>query len=77
MTNSKKTKDGGGDQSLKLGVNWNKLSEKIKKEFPGVSASDLQFMSRGENELIGRLQMKTGKTKTQLREWVRATAKII
>lgn len=74
MMNVKKNK---GDQNLKLGANWNNLREKIKKEFPGISPSDLQFMSRGENELIGRLQMKSGKTKTQIREWVRAMAKII
>jgi len=62
---------------LKLGANWNNLSGKIKKEFPNVTNSDLQFMSRGENELIGRLQIKSGKTKSQIRDWVRSTAKII
>ncbi|HCR53485.1 MAG TPA: general stress protein CsbD [Cytophagales bacterium] len=62
---------------LKLGANWNNLSGKIKKEFPNVTNSDLQFMSRGENELIGRLQIKSGKTKSQIRDWVRSTAKIM
>jgi hypothetical protein len=66
-----------GDQNLKLGTNWNNLSGIIKKEFPGITPRDLQFMSRGENELIGRLQIKSGKTKAQIREWVRAMAKII
>ncbi|MEQ8364900.1 MAG: general stress protein CsbD [Cyclobacteriaceae bacterium] len=65
------------ESDLKLGANWNNLSGKIKKEFPNVSSSDLQFMSRGENELIGRLQIKSGKTKSQIRDWVRSTAKII
>ncbi|MCB0492042.1 MAG: hypothetical protein KDC93_06460 [Cyclobacteriaceae bacterium] len=65
------------ESDLKLGTNWNNLSGRIKKEFPNVSNSDLQFMSRGENELIGRLQIKSGKTKSQIREWVRSTAKIM
>ncbi|MFZ1806929.1 MAG: general stress protein CsbD [Cyclobacteriaceae bacterium] len=65
------------ESDLKLGANWNNLSGRIKKEFPNVSSSDLQFMSRGENELIGRLQIKSGKTKTQIRDWVRNSAKIM
>ncbi len=65
------------ESDLSLGANWNNLSGRIKKEFPNVSSSDLQFMARGENELIGRLQMKTGKTKTQIRDWVRNTSKIM
>lgn len=32
---------------LKLGPNWNNLKGRIKKEFPNISNSDLQFMSRG------------------------------
>lgn len=71
--NVKNTKE----SDLSLGANWNNLSGRIKKEFPNVSSGDLQFMARGENELIGRLQMKTGKTKTQIRDWVRNTAKIM
>lgn len=62
---------------LKLGPNWNNLKGRIKKEFPNISNSDLQFMSRGENELIGQLQIKSGKTKSQIRDWVRNTAKIM
>lgn len=65
------------EKDLNLGANWNNLSGKIKKEFPNVSSSDLQFMARGENELIGRLQIKTGKTRNQIRDWVRNSAKIM
>ncbi|HNP08222.1 MAG TPA: hypothetical protein PKN99_11385 [Cyclobacteriaceae bacterium] len=63
--------------TLNLGVNWSKLRGQIKKEFPNVSEGDLQFMGRGENELIGRLQMKSGRTKSQIRDWIRSTAKIM
>ena len=63
--------------NLNLGVNWSKLRGQIKKEFPGISEGDLQFMGRGENELIGRLQMKSGRTKSQIRDWIRSAAKIM
>lgn len=58
-------------------VNWNDLSGKIRNAFPSVTDKDLQFMAHGENELIGRLQMKSGKTKSQIRDWVRNSSKII
>ncbi len=56
---------------IQLGGNWNTLSQRIKKQFPSITNSDLQFMARGENELIARLQLMTGKTKSQIREWIR------
>ena len=62
---------------LALGANWTNLSGRIRKEFPNITNSDLQFMARGENELISRLHLKSGKTKSQIRDWVRSTAKII
>jgi len=65
------------EKALKLGVNWTDLRGKIKDEFPSLTSSDLQFMARGENELIGRMQIKSGRTKSQIREWIRSTAKIL
>ncbi len=60
-----------------LDTNWNDLRGKIKKEFANVTNEDLQFMSRGENELIGRLQIKSGRTKSQIRDWIRSSSKIM
>lgn len=56
---------------IQLGGNWNTLRERIKKKFPFITNSDLQFMARGENELIARLQLMTGKSKSQIRDWIR------
>ncbi|MEQ8302790.1 MAG: hypothetical protein RIB47_05310 [Cyclobacteriaceae bacterium] len=60
-----------------LDTNWNDLRGKIKKEFTNVTNEDLQFMSRGENELIGRLQIKSGRTKSQIRDWIKSSGKIM
>ena len=56
---------------IQLGGNWNTLSQRLKKQFPAITRSDLQFMARGENELIARLQLMTGKTKSEIRQWIR------
>ena len=56
-----------------LTTNWNEIRGKIRETFPHITNRDLQFMSQGENELIGRLQMKTGKTKAQIRNWVQSS----
>ena len=56
-----------------LKANWNEISGKIRDTFPNVSDRDLQFMSQGEDELIGRLQMKSGKTKAQIRNWIQSS----
>ena len=56
-----------------LKANWNEISGKIRNTFPNVSDRDLQFMSQGEDELIGRLQMKSGKTKAQIRNWIQSS----
>jgi len=62
---------------LVLGANWTNLSGRIRKEYPHITNSDIQFMARGENELISRLHLKSGKTKSQIRDWVRSMAKIM
>lgn len=59
--------------SPELNTNWNDIRGRIRKNFPNVTDRDLQFMSQGENALIGRLQMKTGKTKAQIRNWIRSS----
>lgn len=81
--NNDKNKENQTDESkesntnVESDVNWNKLSGKIRNSFPNVTDKDLQFMANGESELIGRLQMKTGRTKSQIRDWVRNSSKIM
>lgn len=65
------------DSVKTLESNWNDLNGKIRETFPNVSESDLQFMSKGTDELIGRLQIKSGKTKAQIREWIDRSSKIM
>lgn len=77
VENKSQKSNENNDSKFDVNINWNDLSGKIRNTFPSVTDKDLQFMANGENELIGRLQMKSGKTKSQIRDWVRNSSKII
>lgn len=54
----------------KLRGNWNQLKGKIKQEYADLTDNDLLYEEGKEDELIGRLQEKLGKTKEEVKEYV-------
>jgi uncharacterized protein YjbJ (UPF0337 family) len=54
--------------SLKLKGNWNEVAGKLKQKYANLTDDDLLFKEGKEEELLGRLQAKIGKTKEQLRK---------
>jgi len=54
--------------SLKLKGNWNETAGKLKQKYANLTDDDLLFKEGKEEELLGRLQAKVGKTKEQLRK---------
>ena len=54
--------------SLKLKGNWNEVAGKLKQQFANLTDDDLLFPKGKEEELLGRLQTKVGKTKEELRK---------
>lgn len=46
--------------------NWNELKGKIKQQFAQLTDNDLLFAEGKKDELIGRLQIKLGKTKEEI-----------
>jgi uncharacterized protein YjbJ (UPF0337 family) len=46
--------------------NWNELKGKMKQQFASLTDDDLLFEDGKEDELLGRLQIKLGKTKDEL-----------
>jgi len=48
---------------------WNELKGKLKKAYANLTDDDLKYEEGKEDELLGRLQKKTGKTKDDLRSW--------
>jgi len=53
---------------LNIKGNWNELAGKLKQKFAGLTDDDLLFKEGKEEELLGRLQQKLGKTKEQIRD---------
>jgi len=53
--------------NLKLKGSWNELKGKLKQEYAKLTDDDLTYIEGKEDELLGRLQQKTGKTQDELR----------
>ena len=52
--------------SLKLKGNWNEVAGKLKQQFANLTDDDLLFEKGKDEELLGRLQNKLGKTKEEI-----------
>jgi uncharacterized protein YjbJ (UPF0337 family) len=46
---------------------WNEVKGKLKQKYAQLTDDDLTFTEGKEDELLGRLQQKLGKTKEDLR----------
>ena len=46
--------------------NWNEIKGKLKQQFATLTDDDLMFSEGKKDEMIGRLQIKLGKTKEDL-----------
>ena len=57
-------------KEFKLRGNWNELKGKIKKEYGSLTDDDLVYEEGKEDELIGRLQQKIGKSKDEVIDWI-------
>jgi len=50
--------------------NWNEQKGKLKQKFGYLTDNDLMFEEGKEDEMLGRLQIKLGKTKDALRKLI-------
>ncbi|RYY46360.1 MAG: CsbD family protein [Chitinophagaceae bacterium] len=55
---------------LKLKGNWNELKGKIKQQYADLTDDDLMYEDGKDDEFLGRVQTKTGKTKEELAKWI-------
>lgn len=46
--------------------NWNEIKGKLKQKFAMLTNSDLLFVEGKKDEMLGRLQVKLGKTKEEI-----------
>lgn len=53
---------------LTLKGTWNETKGKLKQKYSELTDDDLKFTEGKEDELIGRLQKKLGKTKDEIKK---------
>ena len=52
---------------LQIKGSWNEIKGKLKQQFGNLTDDDLTFAEGEEDELLGRLQKKLGKSREELR----------
>lgn len=55
---------------LQIKGNWNELKGKAKQQWANLTDDDLLYEEGKEDELYGRIQKKTGKTKEEVKSWI-------
>jgi len=54
----------------KIKGNWNVMKGKLKEEYAELTDDDLMYEEGQEDQLLGRIQKKTGQTKDEVKKWV-------
>jgi uncharacterized protein YjbJ (UPF0337 family) len=52
--------------TLAIKGNWNIVKGKLKQKWAKLTDDDLQFVEGKEDELVGRIQKRTGETRDQV-----------
>jgi uncharacterized protein YjbJ (UPF0337 family) len=52
---------------LQIQGNWNEIKGKLKQKFADLTDDDLTFAEGKEDELLGRLQQRLGKSEEEIR----------
>lgn len=55
---------------LKMTGSWNDLKGKVKKQYADLTDDDLLYEEGKDDELVGRIQKKIGKTKEEVIHWI-------
>jgi len=55
---------------LKLKGTWNEVKGKIKQQYADITDDDLLYEEGKDDELLGRIQKKIGKSKEEVKDWI-------
>ena len=55
---------------LQFKGSWNEIKGKLKQKYGNLTDDDLAFAEGKEDELLGRLQKKLGKSKEEVRQMI-------
>jgi uncharacterized protein YjbJ (UPF0337 family) len=56
--------------NIELTGNWNEIKGKLKQKFSILTDNDLLLVDGKKDELLGRLQVRLGKTKEEIRKLI-------
>jgi uncharacterized protein YjbJ (UPF0337 family) len=56
--------------SIESGDNWNEIKGNLKQKFARLTNSDFMLIEGKKEEMLGRLQVKLGKTKEELQKLI-------
>jgi uncharacterized protein YjbJ (UPF0337 family) len=54
--------------TIEVKGNWNEQKGKLKQQFANLTDDDLMFAEGKKDEMLGKLQIKLGKTKEELQK---------
>lgn len=57
---------------LELKGRWNELKGKAKQQYAELTDDDVKYEEGKDDELLGRIQTRLGKTKDEVVEWIRS-----
>lgn len=56
--------------TTELKGNWNEIKGKLKQKFAMLTDNDLLLLDGKQDEMLGRLQVKLGKTKEEIQKLI-------
>ena len=56
--------------SIELKGNWNETKGKLKQKFAMLTDDDLLFIEGKQEEMLGKIQIKLGKTKAEIEKLI-------
>ncbi|WP_107038428.1 CsbD family protein [Brumimicrobium mesophilum] len=59
-----------GSTEDKIKGNWNELKGKFKQKYADLTDDDLKYEEGKEDELIGKIQQKTGEAKETIKGYI-------
>lgn len=57
---------------LELKGKWNEIKGKAKQAYADLTDDDLVYEEGKDDELLGRIQQKTGKTRDEVVDWLKS-----
>ncbi|MEM1327559.1 MAG: CsbD family protein [Bacteroidota bacterium] len=54
----------------KVKGNWNQVKGQLKQKYGNLTDDDLAYEEGKEDEMLGRIQEKTGESKQSIKNWI-------